>query len=499
MSRWFDRRKQVRWPDLRSFVTALERNGELHRVPFEVDSNLEITAFCRHSLRQQGPALLFDNVRGYPIPVLGNLFGTTGRIATALGLEGVADLRDLGHLLARFQAPQLPGNLDQALKDAPQWLRLANVNPRMVREAPCRELVIEGPDVDLASLPIQTCWPDDAAPLLTFGLVVTRGSRQRRMNVAVYRQQLIGRNRLIMRWLHHRGGAQDFRDFSKDNPGQPFPVAVMLGADPATLLAAVAPVPDTLSEYQFAGLLRGGRTELVRCIGSDLQVAANAEIVLEGHIYPDDQVAEGPFCDHTGYYNSVQDFPVFTVERITMRKHALYHTSFMGRPPDDEPSVLAMAMNELFVPLIQNQFPEIVDFYLPPAACSYRIAIVSIRKQYPGHARRIMMGVWSWLRQFSYTKAVVVTDDDIDIRDANQVLWALSTRADPARDTMILEGTPIDYLDFASPVSGLGGKIGIDACNKWPGESDRSWGRIASMPADLEERVTALWDSMFAS
>jgi 4-hydroxy-3-polyprenylbenzoate decarboxylase len=496
ISQWLERRRRPRWLDLRSFLDDLERRGDLKRVPVEVDSNLEITAFCRHSLRRSGPALLFDSVRGYPMKVLGNLYGTTGRIARALGMDSVSEFRDMGRLLAAFKSPGLPAGLQGAVEHAPQWMRLAHITPRVLRDPPCREVVMEGPDVDLSSLPIQTCWPDDAGPLLTFGLVVTRGSRRPRLNVAVYRQQLIGRNRLIMRWLRHRGGAQDLRDWNDDFPGRPFPVAVALGADPATTLAAVAPIPDTLSEFQFAGLLRGGRTELARCVRHDLLVPARAEIVLEGHILPGDFALEGPFCDHTGYYNAVDPFPVFTVERVTTRDNALYHTSFMGRPPDDEPSILAMAMNEMFIPLLQTQFPEIVDFYLTPAACSYRIALVSIRKQYPGHARRVMMGVWSWLQQFSYTKVIVVLDDDIDLRDPAQVLWAISTRADPARDTLILDRTPIDYLDFASPVSGLGGKMGIDACNKWREETDRTWGRVAGMPHDVERRVQLLWEEL---
>jgi 4-hydroxy-3-polyprenylbenzoate decarboxylase len=496
VSQWLQGQRRLGWTDLRAFLEDLERRGELKRVAAEVDSNLEITAMCRHSLRRGGPALLFENVRGYSMPVLGNLYGTTGRIARALGLDSVAELRETGRLLAALRSPEPPGGWKEALGNAPQWMRLAHVMPRTSREPPCHEVVMEESDVDLASLPIQTCWPDDAGPLLTFGLVVTRGSRRPRLNVAVYRQQLIGRNRLIMRWLRHRGGAQDMRDWNEDFPGQPFPVAVALGADPATTLAAVAPVPDMLSEFQFAGLLRGARTELAQCSRHDLSVPARAEIVLEGYIRPGDTALEGPFCDHTGYYNATEEFPVFTVERVTMRRGALYHTSFMGRPPDDEPSVLAMAMNEIFVPLLQTTFPEIADFYLPPAACSYRIALVSIRKQYPGHARRIMMGVWSWLRQFSYTKAIVVTDDDIDLRDPAQVLWAISTRADPARDTMILERTPIDYLDFASPASGLGGKLGIDACSKWRGETDRGWGRVASMPPEVERRVERLWQEL---
>jgi 4-hydroxy-3-polyprenylbenzoate decarboxylase len=493
ISKWLEGRRRPRWLDLRAFLKDLEQRGELKRVSVELDSNLEITAFCRHSLRRGGPALLFDKVHGYPMPVLGNLFGTTGRIARALGLDSVSELREMGRLLAAFKAPDLPGGFKEVVETAPQWMRLAHITPRIVRDAPCRDVIMEDSDVDLSSLPIQTCWPEDAGPLLTFGLVVTRGSRKPRLNVAIYRQQLIGRNRLIMRWLRHRGGAQDLRDWNEDFPGRPFPVAVALGADPATTLAAVAPVPDTLSEFQFAGLLRGARTELAQCGRHNLLVPARAEIILEGHILPGDTALEGPFCDHTGYYNAADEFPVFTVERVTMRESAIYHTSFMGRPPDDEPSILAMAMNEMFVPLLQTQFPEIVDFYLPPAACSYRIALVSIRKQYPGHARRVMMGVWSWLRQFSYTKAIVVLDEDINLRDPAQVLWAISTRADPARDTLILERTPIDYLDFASPVSGLGGKLGIDACNKWREESDRGWGRVAGMPPEVKRRVESLW------
>jgi len=496
VSRWLERRGRSRWLDLRVFLEDLEQHGELRRVGEAVDSHLEITAICRQSLLRQGPALLFERVKGRDMPVLGNLFGDTRRIGRALGLESLEELREVGRLLSFFKSPHLPSNFWDGLQDAPQWMRLAHLRPRLLSEAACQQNVWVGSEVDLERLPIQTCWPQDVGPLLSFGLVVTRGTRQPRLNVAIYRQQLIGRNKLIMRWLSHRGGAQDYRDWLQEHPDRPFPVAVVLGADPSTILAAVAPVPDTLSEYQFAGLLRGARTELTRCTSHDLLVPTKAEIVLEGHIYPGETALEGPFCDHTGYYNAVAEFPVFTVERICTRENPFYHTSYMGRPPEDEPSVLARALNEIFIPLLQTQFPEIVDFYLPPAACSYRVALVSIRKQYSGHARRIMMGIWSWLRQFTYTKYIIVVDEDIDVRDTGQVLWAISTRSDPGRDSLVIDRTPIDYLDFASPESGLGGKLGLDATRKWPGESNREWGRVAVMSPEIEARAQALCERL---
>jgi 4-hydroxy-3-polyprenylbenzoate decarboxylase len=485
--------------DLRSFLDALQARRQLTRIRAAVDPVLESTAFCLRALREQGPALLFEHPVGSELALLGNLFGHRSRIEAALGGRPISGLRELGALLAALKEPRWPASLREALTMWPELAQLANVAPRQVSRAAFEEIVLDGDDIDLARLPIQHCWPDDVDRLLTLGLVVTRGPRQRRQNVAIYRQQPIGPRRLIMRWLPHRGGALDFADFQAAHPGQPFPVLVAIGADPATLLAAVAPVPDTLSEYEFAGLLRGERTRLRHSELTGLDAPAGAEIVLEGHIHPGDMALEGPFGDHTGYYNAQAEFPVFTVERLSMRRDAIYHGSYMGRAPHDEPSVLALALNELFVPILQKVFPEIVDFYLPPEACSYRIAVVSIRKQYAGHARRVMMAVWSYLRQFTYTKFVIVVDDDIDARDWGQVIWALSTRVDPARDSLLVENSPIDYLDFASPVAGLGSKLGIDATGKWPGESDRRWGRPIVPDPAVERRIDALWQDAFGT
>jgi 4-hydroxy-3-polyprenylbenzoate decarboxylase len=373
--------------------------------------------------------------------------------------------------------------------------QVLNMSPKVLSGAPCQEVVWEGSEVDLGRLPVQTCWPGDVAPLITWGLVVTRGPNKPRQNLGIYRQQVIAPNKVIMRWLAQRGGALDFQDWSKSHPGQPFPIAVVIGADPATILGAVTPVPDSLSEYQFAGLLRGSKTELVKCIGSDLQVPASAEIVLEGAIHPGETALEGPYGDHTGYYNERETFPVFTIERITMRRDAIYHSTYTGKPPD-EPAMLGVALNEVFVPLLQKQFPEIADFYLPPEGCSYRMAVVSIKKQYPGHAKRVMFGIWSFLRQFMYTKFIIVVDDDIDARDWKEVIWAITTRVDPVRDTLLVDNTPIDYLDFASPVSGLGGKMGLDATGKWPGETQREWGTPIAMDAAVKARVDAMWDEL---
>ncbi len=492
----FESRRLPVWRDLRSFLTSLETRGDLVHVRSEVKEHQEVTAICRQALLRKGPALIFDQVKGHAHPVLGNLFGTPHRVARALRLESPASFREVGKLLAFFQSPHLPVDWRQGMQDVSRWMNLTFLRPRRVHQAPCQEIIAEHQAVDLDGLPIQVCWPEDAGPLLTFGLVVTRGTRYPRMNVAVYRQQKIAKNKLIMRWLAHRGGAQDYREWVLQNPDRPFPVAVVLGADPAMLLAAVAPIPDPLSEYQFAGLFRGARTELIRCRTHDLYVPAQAEIVLEGYIYPGETALEGPFCDHTGYYNATAQFPVLTVERICSRDSPLYHHSYMGRPTEDEPSILAEAFNEMFIPVLQNQFPEVEDFYLPPASCSYRVAVVSIRKQYPGHARRIMMGIWSWLRQFTYTKYIVVVDEDIDIRDTRQVLWAISTRADPGRDTLIVNDTPVDYLDFASPVSELGGKLGLDATCKWPGETHRPWGRIARVDPDLDRHASTICQSL---
>ena len=485
----------MKYKDLRDFIAQLEQEGELRRISAEIDPRLEMTEICDRTLKRGGPALLFENPKGYSMPVLGNLFGTPRRVAMAMGQESVESLREVGELLAALKEPEPPKGMRDAWEKLPVFRQVMNMAPRQLNSAPCQELVQQGEEVDLGQLPIQTCWPGDAGPLITWGLVITRGPEKDRQNLGIYRQQVIGRNRLIMRWLPHRGGALDFRDWCARNPGKPFPVAVALGADPATVLGAVTPVPDTLSEYAFAGLLRGSRTEVVKAQDSDLQVPASAEIVLEGVIHPDDMADEGPFGDHTGYYNEVERFPVFTVNRITRRRDAIYHSTYTGRPPD-EPAVLGMALNEVFVPILRRQFPEIVDFYLPPEGCSYRMALVSIRKQYPGHAKRLMFGIWSFLRQFMYTKFVVVTDEDVNIRNWEDVIWAMSTRMDPARDTTLVENTPIDYLDFASPVSGLGSKMGLDATNKWPGETNREWGIPIEMSDEVKRRVDALWGEL---
>ena len=486
----------MQYKDLRDFLAKLEAGGELKRVRHPVDPRLEMTEVCDRVLRAEGPALLFEQPTGYDMPVLGNLFGTPKRVALGMGADSVDQLREIGRLLAFLKEPEPPKGLRDAWQNTlPVFRKVLDMAPKVVSRAPCQQHVLEGEEVDLSRLPIQTCWPGDAGPLITWALVVTRGPHKDRQNLGIYRQQVIGRNRVIMRWLSHRGGALDFRDWQLAHPGEPFPVAVALGADPATILGAVTPVPDTLSEYAFAGLLRGAKTELVKCIGSDLQVPASAEIVLEGHIHPDDMAPEGPFGDHTGYYNEVENFPVFTIDRITHREQPIYHSTYTGRPPD-EPAVLGVALNEVFVPILQKQFPEITDFYLPPEGCSYRLAVVTMKKQYPGHAKRVMFGVWSFLRQFMYTKFVIVCDDDVNARDWKDVIWAMTTRMDPARDTVMVENTPIDYLDFASPVSGLGSKIGFDATNKWPGETSREWGRPIVMDPAVKERVDAIWPEL---
>ena len=486
--------------DLRDFIAQLENMGELKRIRVEIDPRLEMTEICDRVLRAGGPALLFEKPRGHSIPVLANLFGTPRRVALGMGEESLTALRDVGKLLAYLKEPEPPKGLKDAWSKLPLLKQVLNMPPKVLSSAPCQDVVWEEADVDLARLPIQHCWPGDVAPLITWGLTVTQGPQgfpesKPRQNLGIYRQQVIGRNKVIMRWLAHRGGALDFRDYGLRHPGQPFPVAVALGADPATLLAAVTPIPDSLSEYQFAGLLRGSKTELVNCLGSSLQVPAAAEIVLEGYIDPTETALEGPYGDHTGYYNEQARFPVFTIERITSRREPIYHSTYTGKPPD-EPAILGLALNEVFIPLLQKQFPEITDFYLPPEGCSYRLATVSIRKQYPGHAKRVMFGIWSFLRQFMYTKTIIVVDDDVNIRDWKEVIWAMTTRTDAARDTLIVENTPIDYLDFASPVAGLGSKMGIDATNKWPGETPREWGRPIAMDAAVKQRVDAVWDQL---
>jgi len=485
----------MKYRDLRDFMAGLEARGELKRITATVDPCLEMTEVCDRVLKAGGPALLFERPKGHTVPVLGNLFGTVRRVALGMGVEAAdpaAALRELGAVLAALREPEPPKGWRDAWDKLPLLKTVLAMEPRAVTRAPSQEAVLEGPDVDLGRLPVQTCWPGDVAPLITWGLTVTRGPSRRRQNLGIYRQQVIARNKVIMRWLPQRGGALDFRDHCLARPGEPFPVAVALGADPATLLGAVTPVPDALSEYQFAGLLRGAKTEIVKCIGHDLQVPAAAEIVLEGWIHPGETALEGPFGDHTGYYNEQERFPVFTIERITSRRDPIYHSTYTGKPPD-EPAVLGLALNEVFVPLLVRQFPEITDFYLPPEGCSYRVACVSMKKQYPGHARRVMFGIWSYLRQFLYTKFIIVTDDDVNVRDWKEVVWALATRVDPRRDTLITEHTPIDYLDFASPVPGLGSKMGIDATRKWPGETDRRWGETIAMSEDVKRRVDALW------
>jgi len=485
----------MHYTDLRDFITQLEARGELKRVTLEVDPYLEITEICDRTLRAGGPALLFEKVKGSGYPVLGNLFGTARRVALGMGEESVSALREVGKLLASLKEPEPPKGMKDAWSKLPLYRKVLDMAPKEVKGPPCQQLSQSGEEVDLNAIPVQTCWPEDAGPLITWGLVVTRGPEKPRQNLGIYRMQVIGRNRVIMRWLSQRGGALDFRDWQRTHPNEPFPIAVALGADPATILSAVTPIPDTLSEYAFAGLLRGSRTEVARCTCSNLQIPASAEIVLEGHIHPDDMAREGPFGDHTGYYNEVETFPVFTIECITHRSDPIYHSTYTGRPPD-EPAILGVALNEVFVPILQKQFPEIIDFYLPPEGCSYRMAVVSMKKQYPGHAKRVMMGVWSFLRQFMYTKFVIVTDGDINVRDWNDVIWAMTTRMDPARDTTMIENTPIEYLDFASPVSGLGSKIGFDATSKWPGETYREWGRPISMSEAVKQRVDRIWEQL---
>ncbi|MCQ8104404.1 4-hydroxy-3-polyprenylbenzoate decarboxylase [Methylomonas sp. SURF-2] len=486
----------MKYKDLRDFIQQLEKQGELKRIRAEVDPYLEMTVICDRVLKQGGPALLFENPKGSNIAVLGNLFGTPKRVAMGMGAKDVSELRGIGELLAYLKEPEPPKGIKDAMDKLPAFKQVLNMAPKMVNSPPCQEVIRVGDEVDLSVYPIQTCWPEDAAPLITWPLVITKGPNKDRQNLGIYRQQLIGKNKLIMRWLAHRGGALDFKEWREKYPGKPFPVAVALGADPATILAAVTPVPDALSEYAFAGLLRGSKTEVTKCLSNDLQVPASAEIVLEGFIYPNETAPEGPYGDHTGYYNEVDEFPVFTVERITQRQVPIYHSTYTGRPPD-EPAILGVALNEVFVPILQKQFPEIVDFYLPPEGCSYRMAVISMKKQYAGHAKRVMLGTWSYLRQFMYTKFVIVVDDDVDVRNWQDVIWAITTRMDPARDLTILENTPIDYLDFASPVSGLGSKVGFDATNKWPGETTREWGRPIVMRDDVLKKVDAMWDTLF--
>lgn len=485
----------MHYKDLREFIDQLEKDGELKRIKHKIDPNLEVTEISDRTLRQKGPALLFERAGDSAIPMLVNLFGTEQRVARAMGESQAAALRDIGRLLAFLKEPAPPKGFIDAIKTLPIYRKVLDMSPKVVKNPKCQQVIITGADVDLSILPIQTCWPGDAGPLITWGLVTTRGPTRSRQNMGIYRQQVIAKNRVIMRWLSHRGGALDYREWRQHKGDEPFPVSVTLGCDPATILAAVTPIPDTLSEYAFAGLLRGSKTELAVSLSSDLQVPARAEIVLEGFIYPNDEADEGPFGDHTGYYNEVERFPVFTIETMTMRKDPIYHSTYTGRPPD-EPAVLGLALNEVFIPILQKQFPEIIDFYLPSEGCSYRVAIVSMKKQYPGHAKRVMMGVWSFLRQFMYTKFVIVVDEDINVRHWEDVIWAISTRVDPARDLTIIENTPIDYLDFASPVSGLGSKMGLDATNKMPGETNREWGEPIEMDPAVKQKIDTIWSEL---
>ena len=492
------------YASLRDFMDRLEKAGRLVRVKAPVSTHLEMTEIQTRLLAEQGPAVLFENVvrkdgSRSDMPVLVNLFGTVERVAWGMDREP-AQLRAVGETLAFLRQPEPPGGWREALDMLPMLRTVMAMKPRTVGTAPCQEVVLTGSDIDLGRLPIQTCWPGEPAPLITWPLVVTqgpdpKGDRQDSFNLGIYRLQVTGRNTTLMRWLKHRGGAQHHQRWKGAGKREPLPAAVVIGADPGTILAAVTPVPDTLSEYQFAGLLRGKKVELVDCKTVPLKVPAEAEIVLEGHVSLDDYGDEGPYGDHTGYYNSVEQFPVFTISAITMRRQPIYLSTFTGRPPD-EPSVLGEALNEVFIPLFQQQFPEIVDFWLPPEGCSYRIAVVSMKKAYAGHAKRVMMGVWSYLRQFMYTKWVIVVDADIDARNWKDVMWALSTRMDPARDITVIESTPIDYLDFASPVSGLGSKIGLDATDKFPGETNREWGRQIRMDQAVIDKVDAMWSEL---
>jgi len=482
------------YADLRAFTSDLEKRGLLKRITTEVSTELEITEISDRVLRAAGPALLFEHVKNHSMPVLTNLFGTSERIALGMGRESADELRGVGELLAYLKEPEPPKGLKDAWDKFPILKKVMHMQPKTVKKAACQEIIIRGDDVDLDKLPIQTCWPDDVAPLLTWGLVVTKGPNKERQNMGIYRQQKMAKNKLIMRWLKHRGGALDHQEAKKAGETK-FPCAVVIGADPATILAAVTPIPDTLSEYQFAGLLRGSKTVLTDCVSVPLQVPASAEIVLEGYVSLDEYAEEGPYGDHTGYYNETEMFPVFTVETMTMRENPIYHSTHTGKPPD-EPAVLGLAFNEVFVPILKKQFPEIVDFYLPMEGCSYRMAVVSIKKAYAGHSKRVMFGIWSYLRQFMYTKFIIVVDEDIDCRDWKEVIWAITTRCDPVRDFTMAEHTPIDYLDFASPIAGLGSKVGIDATNKWEGETNREWGRTIEMTAEVKTRVDAMWDDL---
>lgn len=482
----------MKFDDLRDFIAQLEEKGLLKRITQEIAPNLEMTEISDRTLRAGGPALLFENPKGFDTPVLTNLFGTTERVALAMGQDNVEALKEVGQWLAYLKEPEPPKGIKSLWEKLPIFKQVLNMPTKKINNPACQQIIMQGDQVDLTKLPIMTCWPEDVAPLITWGLTITKGPLKKRQNLGIYRQQLLGKNKIIMRWLSHRGGAIDYREWQEVNPGKPFPVSVALGADPATILGAVTPIPDTLSEYAFAGLLRGSRTKVAKSLSNDLDVPATAEMVLEGYLMPGEEAPEGPFGDHTGYYNEVDDFQVMTVTHVTQRENPIYHSTYTGRPPD-EPAILGVALNEVFVPILQKQFPEIVDFYLPPEGCSYRMAVVSIKKSYPGHAKRVMFGIWSFLRQFMYTKFIIVCDDDVNVRDWNDVIWAITTRMDPTRDTTMVENTPIDYLDFASPVSGLGSKMGMDATNKWPGETDREWGEPITMDPKVKEKIDDLW------
>lgn len=483
----------MKYEDLRDFINHLEKAGELKRITPAISPHLEMTEVCSRVLQKQGPALLFENPDHFTIPVLGNLFGTKERVAKAMGYTSTSALREMGEFLAFLKAPEPPQGLKEAFLQLPLYKKLLTLSPETIasHKAPCHRNQLKGNEIDLHQFPIQTCWPKDIGPLITWGLVVTKGPHHKRQNVGIYRQQVIAKNKVIMRWLKHRGGALDYAGWCAKYPRDPFPITTVLGADPAMLLAAVTPIPDNMSEFSFAGLLRGHKTLLTDCLSHSLQIPAKAEIVLEGFIYPGETAVEGPYGDHTGYYNEQERFPVMTIESISLRDDPIYHSTYTGKPPD-EPAILGEALNEMFIPILQKQFPEIVDFYLPPEGCSYRLAVVTIKKQYPGHAKQIMMGIWSYLRQFMYTKFIIVTDEDINARDWKEVIWAISTRVDPKRDTFILENSPIDYLDFASPESGMGSKMGLDATSKWQGETHREWGVPISSCQEVAAKIEKL-------
>lgn len=485
----------MKFTDLRAFINYLEEIGELKRITYPVDPNLEITEIADRVLKQEGPALLFENPIGSNMPILCNLFGTTKRVALGMGKKDISALKEVGELLAFLKEPEPPKNTRDFFSSLSKYKKVLDMSTKKRSSPLCQEVIKVGEQVDLSQLPIMHCWPKDVAPLITWGLVITKGPEKKRQNLGVYRMQVLAKNKVIMRWLSHRGGAIDFQEFRQQHPNEKFPIVVAIGADPATILGAVTPVPDTLSEYAFSGLLRGAKTEVGKAISCELEVPATAEIILEGYIDPNEMAEEGPYGDHTGYYNEVERFPVFTITHLTHRKNPIYLSTYTGRPPD-EPAILGLALNDVFVPILKKQFPEIVDFYLPPEGCSYRMAIVTIKKRYPGHAKRVMLGVWSYLRQFMYTKFVVICDDDIDPRNWNDVIWAMTTRMDPKRDMTFIEQTPIDYLDFASPIAGLGSKVGLDATNKWEGETNREWGDVIEKDPNVVKKVDEIWNEL---